>query len=1331
MNKVKLLEKKLNRVMSPDRYSLKRELKNFLRKTGKKEYGSEENDKLNKIEKKINASIRKKEWRKKNIPELSFNNGLPITEKKDEIIEAIRNNNILIISGETGSGKTTQIPKFCLAAGRGVNGVIGCTQPRRIAAISVADRIAQELGESAGNSVGYKIRFDDKSGKNPFIKIMTDGILLAETQNDPYLNYYDTIIVDEAHERSINIDFILGILKNLTSRRRDLKLIITSATIDTEKFSRAFNSAPVIEVSGKMYPVEVRYQGIMSEERDKDFADYTERAAETAVSLLNEGTGGDILIFMPTEQDIRETCELLEKRNKNHFTVFPLFSRLPAAMQKQIFNPISKRKIIVSTNIAETSLTIPDIRYVIDTGLARISHYSSSGGTVSMPVKAVSKSSADQRRGRSGRVREGVCVRLYDEEDYDNRDQFTLPEIFRISLAEVILKMISLKLGDVSAFPFIDKPRQQAINDGYSTLIELGAIREDERNKYSLTAKGKVMANLPIDPRLSGILVESNERKCMREVLPIVAMLSVQDPKERPFEKEREADGKHAQFINQSSDFLTLLNIWNAVQEINNTKSRNKLRKFCRENFLSYNRIKDAIEIHSQLSQMLEENNFIVKKGKARSGILKESGALYVSIHKSILTGFLSNVANKKTDNIYAATRQREVMIFPGSGLFNKAKDWIMCVEFVFTSRLFGRTAAGIRPDWIEELGGRLCEYSYRDPYWNREMGDVYAYEQVSLYGLILVSNRRIAYGRVNPEASASVFIREALVEDMITQLGIESTDYAGRATDLFQLGHEFSFIQHNIELLKKFKEMENRLRTKIIVSREELCSFYSSRIKSEYNVNTLRALIKKNKGDDFLRLKEEDLLSSVPDYEKLKDYPVSVILNDVTLELVYKFDPGSSNDGVTVVIPVSRLQSVNMYLIESRIPGLYRGKITELIKKLPRQYRKLLVPVTETVQIIINEMHNDQPLLRSIAAFIHDKYKIHIPEDVWREVVIDEHFKLKISVIDHNGKQIKSGTDPEMILKDLTDRFDGDVFSEIKKTWERENIEEWDFGDLAESIQGRNKNGLAFTYYPGLAFENGNIALRIFRDRRRAEVSHKKAVSKLLADKLSAGFSRIKNMFVISDEYKSIVMLLGGSEYLLRSFEERIVQNFFYKDIRSAEEFEAAADKITKSIAEYCGIASQLVNQVFRNYRQARDKFKILKSQNKSIRPIMNFLKSIEEELNLLVPRDFLLVYNNDELACLENFITALSIRAERGCTNLAKDAQKENEVLFFKEALEHENSVLSGNASAKKRQALRDFFWLLEEYKVSVFAPEIKPRFKVSGKRLQQALEEIRGIN
>jgi ATP-dependent helicase HrpA len=1348
MDPYKRLEILLPRVMSPDRHSLAKELKFLSHKSRKNKSSGKDTEKLFKLERKINNSIRRKEWRRKNIPEFSFNPDLPITSKKEEIIEAIRNNNVVIVSGETGSGKTTQLPKFCLAAGRGINGIIGCTQPRRIAATSIANRIANELGEEIGKSVGYKIRFDEKAGENLFIKIMTDGILLAETAGDPFLNAYDTIIVDEAHERSINIDFILGILKKLLARRRDLKVIITSATIDTDKFSKAFSNAPVIEVSGKMYPVEVLYMGASSESSGDNPADYTEQAAEAALDLLKESPSAgckeisclhpalghpcpsDILIFMPTEQDIRETFELLEKKNRNNFIVLPLYARLPAAQQREIFNPASKIKIIVSTNIAETSLTIPNIGCVIDTGLARISEYSPSSGIVSMPVKAISRSSADQRMGRCGRVREGICIRLYDKEDYEGRDKFTKPEIFRTNLAEVILKMTAFGLGDVSAFPFIDKPKQQAITDGINTLAELGAIQKVDIN-ISLTERGRIMAALPVDPRLSRMLLEANERKCLSEVLAIASMLSVQDPKERPVGKESKSDGKHETFIHRSSDFLTLLNIWNKFNELyNTTSSRNKIRKFCRENFISYNRMKDIREIHAQLSLMLEENGIAVKKVKTRR-IIKEFDPLYTAIHKSILTGFISNIANKKSNNLFAASKQREAMIFPGSGIFGKAKDWIVCAELVKTSQLFARTAANIKPEWLEELAGSQCEYSYRDAYWDREKSDVYAYEQVALFGLEIIKNRRILYGRKNPLDASKVFIREALVGDTFTEIGVESTAFAGSTAELFQLGRSFDFLHHNAELIKKFLNIENRIRRKILIGRDDLYMFYADHIHDIYNANTLDNFIKKNRSDEFLRLKDDDLLASVPDYEKLQEYPEKIIIDDTSLDLVYKFSPESENDGITVRIPVAKIQSVNINLIEPAIPGFYKEKIAELIKNLPKQYRRHFVPASEAVDSIAREMPKGSPLIASIQKFIHNKYNVEIPKEAWQTEALPDYLKLKLSIMDKNGKEIKSGRDPEVLIKKTIEDYASDAIKRIKKEWEKQDIREWDFNDMPASVEIKNELGMKFLFYPALALENRMLNLRIFQSKEKALSSHKAGVAKLAADELFAHANIIKNTLEISDELKNTIMFFGGTASIRNLYYERIIRDNFYKDIRTKQDFYENI-KIFKDIMYKTGSRiSVLLSDVLENYRMTMEKFEILKQQNKAIKQNMEFLNKLKDELNSLVPCNFLLVYEDEELSLLGRYIKVFSIRAERGCTNVQKDIQKEREILYFKDALDLEYGNLRPDVSAEKKKALRDFFWLIEEYKVSVFAPEIKSAMKISAKKLEEALEEIRRMS
>ena len=737
----KKIESLLPEALTVDRYAIRHEIIRIKRWTAKSPSDERINKRLVGLEKKLRTSVKKRLWRKANRPEPVYNHALPILAKKDQIIASISKNQVIIISGETGSGKTTQIPKFCLAAGRGIDGKIGCTQPRRIAAVTVSRRIAEELGEALGRSVGYKIRFKDKTSPNAFIKIMTDGILLAETQSDTYLNEYDTLIVDEAHERSLNIDFILGILKTLLKRRKDLKLIITSATIDTEKFSKAFDNAPVIEVSGRMYPVEVEYSPMETTSEENDDPTHIEMAVRVMDRLLNETVTGDILVFMPTEQDIRETCELIKVRKYKNTVIFPLFARLAASEQSQVFSNVSARKIIVATNIAETSLTIPGIKYVIDSGLARTSRYTPKSRITALPVTAISKSSADQRKGRCGRVENGVCIRLYSEEDFEDRPLFTRPEILRANLAEVILRMTALKLGDISDFPFIDKPASKSIQDGLDLLYELGAIVPESNQKTKkkqkrllLSEKGRLMARLPVDPRLSRMLMEAQIQGCLKEMAVIASALSIQDPRERPAEKAQAADRVQKVFHDPSSDFITLLNIWkNYHRTWQKEKTTGGLKRFCKTHFLSFRKMREWRDIHAQLSEILKEyglennthrpentrvaNDTSPQTPDAES-FAKDMGftPLYATIHKSILSGFLSNIAMKKEENIFHGAKGKEVMIFPGSALFNRSKKWIVAAELVETSRLFARTCANIDSAWLEKLGGEPVQIYVSSP---------------------------------------------------------------------------------------------------------------------------------------------------------------------------------------------------------------------------------------------------------------------------------------------------------------------------------------------------------------------------------------------------------------------------------------------------------------------------------------------------------------------------------------------------------------------------------------------------------------------------------------
>ncbi|HOG88887.1 MAG TPA: ATP-dependent RNA helicase HrpA, partial [Smithella sp.] len=830
-NDIRQIRQNLDSVMIADYYRIVRELKNIETHRAKDEKSAFR--KLGYLKRLADLSTNRYRSRKQNAPSVHFPQNLPIIAKKREIIESIQKHQVTIITGETGSGKTTQIPKMCLAAGLGLRGMIGLTQPRRIAAISMAHRIASELGEECGQSVAYKIRFEEKSSAEPFIKVMTDGILLAETVKDRDLLAYDTLIVDEAHERSLNIDFILGYLRTLLARRKDLKVIITSATIDTEKFSEAFNKAPVIKVSGRMYPVEVRYRPVDPEKEEKGEITYIDEAVACVEQLQRERRYEDILIFMPTEQDIRETCGLLSKKCSG--LVLPLYARLSGSQQRLIFAPVEQQKIIVATNIAETSLTIPGIKYVIDSGLARILEYNPRSQTTGLPIKPISASSAEQRKGRCGRVQNGICIRLYSQEEFSQKPLYTPPEIMRSNLAGVILRMLELNLGAVTSFPFIDKPHPKSIRDGIDILRDLGALTRDdgaeETNQYMLTETGRKMAEFPLDPRASRMMIEAQKENCVNEIAVIAAALSIQDPRERPYEKADEASKAHAQFAHPGSDFLTYLNIWNRYHgSLENLPTQNKQRKFCRDHFLSYKRMIEWRDIYHQILDILGGKSKAAKNRKHHKIEINQDIA--DRIHRCILSGYLSNIARKKEKNFYTAAKSREVMIYPGSGLFNRAGQWIVAAEISMTSRVFARHVANISSDWLEKLGGDNCRYTYAAAHWEKNRGQVVALEKVTLFGLTIVESRPVAYEKINPEEAKAIFIREALVTGEVSR--------------------RIPFLEHNLSLYEHVQTMEEKLRRRGIVADEEtIANLYEQRLPVISDIRSLQNLIKEKGSDE------------------------------------------------------------------------------------------------------------------------------------------------------------------------------------------------------------------------------------------------------------------------------------------------------------------------------------------------------------------------------------------------------------------------------------------------------------------------------------------------
>ena len=1329
------IEKKICRALRKDRYGFYRECRGLQKNESAELKEKKSVVQLEKLSDRIDTSIDRREWRKKNLPEVTYNESLPVAARKDEIIEAIKKNQVVIISGETGSGKTTQLPKFCIEAGRGIDGFIGCTQPRRIAAVTVSARIAEELGDEEGHSVGYKIRFKDKIKDQTFIKIMTDGILLAEAQNDRYLNEYDTIIVDEAHERSLNIDFILGILRTLINKRKDLKIIITSATIDTKKFSKAFEDAPVIEVSGRTFPVELLYRPPTENDSDRT---YVERAVKAVEDIQGYGPYGDILVFMPTEADIKETCELLTGRTWLNATILPLFARLSAGEQKAIFSTVRGRKIVVATNVAETSITIPGIKFVVDTGLARIPRYAPGKGTTSLPVTAISKSSADQRKGRCGRVEDGICIRLYSEEDYDSRLVFTPPEIIRANLADVILRMTSLKLGDVHSFPFIDPPADRSIQDGYNTLLELGAIKQNDiknrgnKNKkkdgYGLTGKGRIMSGIPVDPRLSRMLIEAEKLGCLDDITIIISALAIRDPRERPADKMQQADQAQAVFKDPYSDFVTLINLWKIYcDETSDGKSLKGLKKICKQYYLSFLRMREWRDIYTQLKSIIKENGLKDTKTAlpdSKSDKKQEFGDRYQAIHKSVLSGFLSGIATKKEKNLYTATRSREVMIFPGSGLFNKGGQWIVASEIVETSRLFARNTANIDNRWLEELGQSNCRYTYSEPYWDKKRGAVMASEQVMLFGLIIVSGRKVQYGRIDPSEASKIFIMSALVHG--------DAHYAIAKK-------EMSFLRKNMALVDEIRAIEDKIRRRdILIEDECMFDFYQSRIDGIYDIRTLVKEIKKRGGNDFLLMSEEALYRYSPETDELNLFPEKIDIAGDSYSCDYTFKPGAEKDGVTVTIPCHSLALIPPDAMDWTVPGLVREKIETLIKSLPKEYRKRLVPVTNTVDLIMKELPEltaykkegglpAKSLISAVGSYIYDRFAIDIPATAWSRDDMPRHLKMRLAITSSNGELIASGRDKAILKGNYSKNINQDHFKVLRDKWERNDIVEWNFGDIPDVIsldENESKSGVLF---PALTVEAGAISLRLFEKTEIARNSHLAGVRALYEKSLSKQLKSLKKDLVLKGQTKNYTGYFGGEKVFLKKMYRRILDDLFSLNIRTEEAFNDHSLKTAPKLYQTGQELIRIVSSLLEAYHQARtDIFNHETGRGNT--PLRQLADELTEGLSKLVPESFLELYGHDRLIHMERYIKAVSLRAERAFTNPEKDKVKSIEINVFEGQLKGFLQTLTPNVSMEKRDAIEGFFWLIEEYKVSVFAQELKTPFKISKKRLEKAGSEIK---
>ncbi len=1325
---------------------------------------------LDRLLREIHKSIALCEERRVKVPRVTYPPDLPITARKEEIVTAIRAHQVVVIAGETGSGKTTQLPKMCLEAGLGIEAKIGCTQPRRVAALSISRRIAEELNVPWGREVGCKIRFDDRSNAQTYIKLMTDGILLAEMQGDPDFSEYNAIIVDEAHERSLNIDFLLGHLKGLLARRQDLKLVITSATIDTKSFSSHFGDAPIIEVSGRLYPVEVQYQPLDAASEERGDVSYVDAAVSAAERILYETNFGDVLIFMPGERDIRETSDQIEGRFSGEAEVIPLFGRLSAGDQQRVFAPSARRKVVIATNIAETSLTIPGIRYVIDAGLARISRYNPRTRTRRLPIEPVSQSSANQRKGRAGRVEAGVCIRLYSEEDFNERPAFTQPEILRSNLAEVILRMKAFHLGDIEIFPFVQPPAPAAITNGYLLLQELGAL--DERRE--LTRLGENLARLPIDPTLGRMLLQSQQEHATRELLIIAAGLSIQDPRERPLDQKDAAAAAHRKFTDPQSDFLSLLNIWNAVHEKwDRLRAQGQRRKFCRQHFLSYLRMREWQEVYAQLHDALDDIGTLK---------LNESNAAYDAIHRSILAGLVGHAARFEERNCYKAAGNRMVSVFPGSALFARGEPvkkpahrgsrpppkpkanqppWIIAGEIVETSQLFARTLAGIDPRWIYQLAPHCCKIAHQNPHWSATAGNVLVEEIVTLHGLEVQRNK-VAYGNINPGDATAIFIRSALVEEeLIPSRNRRDEDPDADRDDVRVLNMmmekkpevppQYRFLAHNRGIREKIENWRTRVRNHHLADLDQvLGEFYARHIENISSLHELNRLLREPGIQERLCISEAELTGGQALQFDAEAFPDAVPVGGQPVALAYAYAPGEEHDGVTIELPFTLAQSASSALIEWAVPGLRPDMISELLRALPKAIRKELMPFPPKVAEIVNEF---QPcgtsFLQDLARFIHRRYGVAIPVSAWPADALPAHLRPRIDILDHNRKSLGTGRDLTQLQQRLKEtktelpvKSSSADWARAAQKWERYGLTDWTCGDLPERITVREEPGLPVYAWPGLEYAEGSVNVRLFHAAALAQAASLIGVQRLVELGIQKDLAWLEKDLRALSRYDALYAPLGDSAELRETSLEHLKRYLFPQEFPTTltrKEYEAAVavarDRLpglAQQFMDRLGPILQLRQQLQRTIGGAAATAPLRSSTLSSFSqlgtPAARADHPLAGELEHLISSRFLERISYERLAHLPRYLKGLLIRAERAALNPVKHQERLRQVAPYVEALKQLEAQSPRNAEARReRDAYR---WMVEEYKISLFAQELGTAVPVSPQRLDRQLEAVRRL-
>jgi ATP-dependent helicase HrpA len=1332
------LLKNLDQTLLGDRHRLRRQL-HELRKQAPVDEA-----KLAQWLQRFEASRAKVEARRLSVPPMRYDDALPIAAKRDEIKAAIAANQVVVIAGETGSGKTTQLPKICLELGRGVHGLIGHTQPRRLAARSVATRVAEEIGTPLGELVGYQVRFEDQSNERSLIKLMTDGILLAETQHDRYLEKYDTIIVDEAHERSLNIDFLLGFLKTLLVRRPDLKLIITSATIDLQRFSEHFGGAPIVEVSGRTFPVDTWYRPLAAEQDEEGnrveedlSVDQAILATLDEISAFEKAEGkrpGDILVFLPGEREIRDAAEVLRKANLRMTEVLPLYARLTPAEQQKIFAPMGARKIVLATNVAETSLTVPGIRYVIDSGTARISRYSYRAKVQRLPIEAISQASANQRKGRCGRVEPGICIRLFSEEDFIGRPAFTDPEILRTNLAAVILQMLHLRLGEIEAFPFIEPPDGKAISDGFNLLQELSAVNREGQ----LTPLGRQLARLPVDPRLGRMVLEGAKQGSLEEILIIASALSVQDVRERPSDRQQAADQAHAQWKDVDSDFAALINLWRGFEEQRQALGSSALRSWCRKNFLNYLRLREWRDSHRQLvlitrDLQLGKPSSDSSRGDPRakeqapasqdrrsagaqlSAVQKEKklaekdqaaqrSKSYAAVHKAILAGLLSQIGQKTEDGDYLGARQRRFWVHPSSVIGRKKPTWLMAAELVETTKLFARMVAKIEPDWIEPLATHLIKKNHLEPHWEKKRGQVVAYEQISLYGLIVVGRRAVHFGPIEPVVSRELFIREGLVGG--------------------EMHSRAKCLTANRQLLEKLDELEAKARRRDILADEEtLFAYYEARLPGQiYQSATFDSWYKTEsaKNPQLLIMREEDVLARDAKEVTAAQYPDTLRLGELTLPLSYHFEPNHPRDGVTLRVPAPLLPQLPPERLEWLVPGLLEAKCMALVRGLPKALRKNFVPVPDFVGAALSKVQfAEGSLPLSLGRELTRMTGARVSDEAWAEseAQLEGHLRMNIEVVDNQGKPLGEGRD----LAELTARFSEATQAGLalpKTAKSQQPVEAKAFSEVAAKTQ-QQVAGLSMTVYPALVEEAGVVKEGRFPTLAEAEFQHRRALQRLLLQQLAEPAKFLRNKLPGLTELALLHRELGRidalvEDILLASLDSCILEGSEPLP-RDGAGLAALAERKRGDWTEHAERLAKLTLEVLKLWHglQKRFKGKIDLAQAMA-------LNDIKLQLSNLVYPGFVRETPAQWLKEVPRYLKAIEQRLDKIAGQVQRDRVWSGELAGYWE--QYQARLGKHSQEGKRDPQLVLYRWLLEEYRVSLFAQQLGTKLPVSDKRLSK---------